>query len=93
MVVECVFGRLKARFGILQRPMDLSMDNILTTNHACFILHNFCEMHNETISDELAEAVRLYDREIQPTRAEAPAQMHNNERGGKAIRSTYMKYF
>ena len=93
MVVECAFGRLKARFAILQRPMDLSMDNIPTTIHACFILHNFCEMHNETVPDELTEAVRLYDREFQPARAEAPAQVHNNERGGKAIRSIYMKYF
>ena len=52
-------------------------------------------MHNETILDELAEAVSLYDhdREFQPTRAETPAQMHNNERGGKVIRSIYMKYF
>ena len=73
--------------------MDLSMDNIPTTIHACFILHNFCEMHNETIPDEMAEAVRLCDREFQPARSEAPAQMNNNERGGKAIRSIYMKYF
>ena len=51
------------------------------------------DLHNETISEELAEAVRQYDREFQPTRVEAPAQMHNNERGGKAIRSIYMKYF
>ena len=93
MVVECAFGRLKARFGILQRPMDFSMDDIPTTIHACFILHNFCEMHNETIPNEMAEAVRLYDREFQSARSEAPAQMHNNERGGKAIRSIYMKYF
>ena len=53
MVVECAFGRLKARFGILQWPLDLDSDNIITTIHACFILHNFCEMHNETVRDEL----------------------------------------
>ena len=93
MVVECAFGRLKARFGILQRPMDLCMDNIPTTIHACFILHNFCEMHNETIPRDLIEAVQLYDREFQPAIAEAPVQMHNNERGGKSIRRIYMKYF
>ena len=57
MVFECAFMRLKARFGVLQRSMDLCMDNILTTTHACFILHNFCEMHNETIPYDLIEAV------------------------------------
>jgi hypothetical protein len=46
-----------------------------TNNKSCFILHKVFEMHNEAIPDELTEAVRLYDREFQPTRAEAPAQM------------------
>lgn len=92
MVVECAFGRLKARFGILQRPMDLSIDNILTTVHACFILHNFCEMHNESIPDDIARPVIMYDQEFQP-QTEATAEVHNNERGGKAIRSVFMKYF
>ena len=64
MVVECAFGRLKARLAILQRLMDLSMDNMPTTIHGCFILHNFCELHNETVPDELTEAVGLYDREF-----------------------------
>ena len=54
MVVECAFGRLKTRLAILQRPMDLSIDNIPTTIHACFILHNFCEIHIRSKSAELA---------------------------------------
>ena len=36
MVVECAFGRMNAKFGILQRPMDLSMDSIPTINHVLF---------------------------------------------------------
>jgi hypothetical protein len=47
----------------------------LFNNKLCFILHKVSEMHNETIPDELAEAVQIYDREFQPSRAEAPAQM------------------
>ncbi|CAB3978951.1 Hypothetical predicted protein [Paramuricea clavata] len=93
MVVECAFGRLKARFGILRRPMDLSLDNIITTIHACFILNNFCEIHNETVGDELIRAVQRYDQEFQPPSHVGNAVVHNNERGGKAIRNVFMKYF
>ena len=39
MVVECAFGRLKARFGILRQPIDLCLENAVTTIQACFILH------------------------------------------------------
>ena len=38
IVIQCAFGRLKAQFGILQQPMDLELDNIITTIDTCFIL-------------------------------------------------------
>ena len=38
MIIECAFGRLKARFGILTKAMDLSMDNIPSTILFYFIL-------------------------------------------------------
>ena len=60
------------------------MGNIPTKILACFILHNFCEMHNETIPHDLIEAVQLYDREFESAIGEAPGKMHNNERGGKS---------
>ena len=41
--VECALGRLKARWSILTRKMDLKLDNIPTVIFACFVLHNFCE--------------------------------------------------
>ena len=43
MVVECAFGRLKARFGILRKPIDMCLPNIVYVIMSCFILHNFCE--------------------------------------------------
>ena len=66
MVVECAFGRIKARFDILRPPIDLCLENAVTTIHACFILHNSCEMHNDTMPDESTSAVLMYDREFQP---------------------------
>ena len=54
--VECAFGRLKARWSILTRKMDLKLENIPIVVMACFVLHNFCEWHNDTIDQEAVRA-------------------------------------
>jgi len=41
--IECAFGRLKARWRILTRPMDIAMESLPNVIFACFVLHNFCE--------------------------------------------------
>ena len=47
MVIECAFGRLKARFGSLRSEMNIKLDNLPQCINSCFILHNFCEMRKE----------------------------------------------
>lgn len=42
MVIECAFGRLKARFGALRRAMDINLQELPYVIYACFVLHNFC---------------------------------------------------
>ena len=44
MVIECVFGLLKARFGCLRREIDINLKDLPAVIHSCFILHNFCEI-------------------------------------------------
>ena len=39
--IECVFDRLKARWRILNRPIDLGIEFVPTVIHSCFILHNY----------------------------------------------------
>ena len=51
-VIECSFGRLKARFGALRRAMDINIDELPYVIYACFVLHNFCEFNNEIVSEE-----------------------------------------
>ena len=51
MVIECAFGRLKARFGALKRAMDINMDELPFVVYACFVLHNFCEINGERIGE------------------------------------------
>ena len=53
MVIECSFGRLKARFGLLRRAMDINLDELPHVIHACFVLHNFCELIMISISSLL----------------------------------------
>ena len=52
---ECAFGRLKARWSILTRRMDLKLDSISTVIYPCFVLHSFCECHNTYINEDLVK--------------------------------------
>ena len=92
MVVECAFGRLKARFGCLRREMDVNLDDLPAVIHTCFILHNFSETNNETVSQQMVVQAIRYDVEFQ--RQRQPGQnIGSNETAGKGIRRIYVKYF
>ncbi len=73
----------------------MCLENAVTTIHACFILHKFCEIHNDRMPNELTTAVQMYDREFQPLNcpADRGAEFHNNEQAGKENRQIFMKYF
>lgn len=90
MVIECAFGRLKGRFRALQRPMDINLGDLPTVIYACFILHNFCEMHNELISPEDVDLVQKYDKEFQPTCEPLPNS--HNMTYAKRIRQILTQY-
>uniref|UniRef100_A0A3Q1EY48 Putative nuclease HARBI1 n=1 Tax=Acanthochromis polyacanthus TaxID=80966 RepID=A0A3Q1EY48_9TELE len=51
MVIECAFGRLKARFGALKRPMDINVHELPFVIYACFVLHNYCEASKDSVDD------------------------------------------
>ena len=36
MLIECAFGRLKARFGCLRRNMDIRLEELPVVIHSCF---------------------------------------------------------
>ena len=66
MLIECSFGRLKARFGALKRAMDINLMELPHFIYACFVLHNFCELSNERISEDKVSSAMDHDREFQP---------------------------
>lgn len=94
MVIECSFGRLKARFGALKREMDIKYADLPFVIYACFVLHNFCELQNESIGDDdIARAVD-YDREFKPPLLGNRYSLGNNdETSGKKVRDIFVKYF
>ena len=50
--IECAFGRLKARWGVLTRKVDLKLETVPSIIYSCFILHNFCEKNKSYIDED-----------------------------------------
>ena len=64
--IECAFGRLKARWQILNKRIDLGLSFVPTVIYACFVLHNFCEKHGMTVEDDDVARQIAHDRSMQP---------------------------
>ena len=64
--------------------MDINLAALPAVINSCFILHNFCEMNNETVSQKkLIETFRS-DGEFQPG-LQSGYNVNNNQTGGKSI--------
>ena len=64
--IECAFGRLKARWRILTRPMDIPTERLPIIIFACFVLHNYCEEQKERVKDTIfVEHVMMEERKNQ----------------------------
>lgn len=92
MVIECSFGRLKARFGALRRAMDINLDDLPFVINACFVLHNFCEANREIIPDQNVAAAVQYDRDFQPPTQHTNIRTECNETEGRRVRNVLTKF-
>ena len=81
--IECAFGRLKARWGILTRKIDFKLETIPKLVYACFVLHNFCEKNNATVDQDVVniqiECIRKNETEYQ--NIPDPIYSYNEEEG------------
>ena len=57
VVVENAFGRLKGRFQCISKQIDTSIENSVKIVSACCILHNFCEISNQSFSVEWLQGI------------------------------------
>ena len=93
MVIEGAFGRLKGRFGILRRPLDINLADIPKVIHSCFILHNICESRKESVNVQRIEAAAKYDSEFQPPCVANRSNSGINNDRGKKVREVFVEFF
>ena len=92
--IECAFGRLKARWRILNRSVDLDLRLTIEMIYTCFVLHNFCELNNVEINNEAVQAQIMIDQRCQA------CEHHNkldrlysyNSQRGKNVRDNICEY-
>ena len=53
---ECAYGRLEARWGILNKKIDFKLESIPTIILTCFGLHNFCERNKKGVDESLFQS-------------------------------------
>ena len=57
VVVEHTYGRLKGRWCCLLKRLDVNINYVPVLLTACCVLHNICEVHGESFSDNWLEDV------------------------------------
>ena len=62
---ECAFRRLKARWRILNRPIDVELEFGVSMIFCCFVLHNFCEKHKFELNCDMVAAQIPLDQRCQ----------------------------
>ena len=88
--IECLFGKLKARWRILQRPMDIPVDKLPNVIYPCFVLHNFCEAQKSAIDPVELEVVMQEERRTQLKQDKLNSY---NSIQGEKIRSAITNFF
>ena len=92
--IECAFGRLKARWRILNRPVDVDLNFAISMIYSCFVLHNFCEQYNEEIHSDLIKTAiqnELRCQSCQHHKQLYHLYSHNSARG-KLVRDVITEY-
>ena len=70
--------------------MDINLDELPTVIYACFVLHNYCEVNKETMSDEQVRTVVASEQQTQPGNQGRIPPSYESE--GKRARRVLTKY-
>ena len=82
-----------SRFGFLKRAIYLNINDIASVIYACFVLHNFCELQNETIGEDKVSLSIDYDRYIQLVESPNNFRTGCNEAEGKKVSRILINFF
>ena len=93
--IECAYGRLKARWRILNRPMDVKIDQVPLVVFASFVLNNYCELRGAYINEEAASTQTVTERRDQNCEhLTVYDRMYTyNSARGSMTRDTFTTYF
>ena len=91
--IECAFGRLKARWRVLTKPIDLKLEFVPTMIYTCFVLHNICEENKTYVDGELVKAQYEYHVENENNFQNTPHTIYSaNLDEGYAVRDLINSY-
>ena len=92
--IECAFGRLKARWRILNRPIDIGIEHVPNLVVACFVLHNYCESRKSSLNQEAVNKEMDNERRNQDCfhhTAKNKLHVYNSSKG-IMVRDVFKKY-
>ena len=72
--------------------MVINLNYLTHVIHACFILHNFCKIKDESISQKEVDATMKYVSEFQSPR-QSGYDLSTNNIGGKKVVQTFVEIF
>ena len=75
VVVENAFGRLKGRFRSIGKRLDVKVENACNVIAACCVLHNYCEMQNESFDDQWLNDLKFMLEFVQVIQTKGRTQM------------------
>ena len=86
--IEHVFPRLKSRWRVLTKTVDLKFEVVLAVVYSCFVLYNFCESQSYSgLDEEELEAQIMRHRLEEQNNIYLPkAISSDNTREGEYIR-------
>ena len=91
--IECAYGRLKVRWGILNKKMDFKLESIPTIIFTCFALHNFCERNKKDVNEDFFQSQQVFQRNIQNSQENLPAKIYSgNTTEGIHVRNLLTEY-
>ena len=89
--IECAFGRLKARWQILNKRIDLGLVFVPKIVYSCLVLHSFCKQYGVRMEDELVTR-QLTNERMQPNNA--PDRLYSfNTAEGTSTRNIITLYY
>jgi hypothetical protein len=90
--IECAFGRLKARWAVLTKKIDLKLEKVPIIVYACFVLHNYCEQYSSYMNEDiLASQIQHAKTNEETPNLPDPVYSCNNSEG-EVVRNILTSY-